>query len=271
MSVHKLGDRVLIKLDELEKRGVRGCFHGCEGRITEVDRSIGVMIARKPELWWFDPDELEPVKSPEALLRADLEALKAAVRGLVGREGTIAEMVGEIADIGRTLNAVREVAAGLMGKPAPNDRVVVTWIQHVAAQHRELGEMALEVRADREALERRIQGAQVALDALRGACRAGDTAEVWRAFDALERALRGVPATGTVEAKLAEQVKRLAERVTALEGGVRAKVGGARECHLCHSTEMVCDNNPPVCFACHDKREAQRMRLPATRDRDAGR
>lgn len=263
MSAYKSGDKVLIKLDDPERRGVRGCFHGREGRVAEVDpaqAALKVLVAPKVQIEaiWFDFGEVEPVKSPEALVRADLEALQAAVRGLTGREGTVADMISDLADIGRALGAVRDVAAGLMGKPAPNDRVVVTWIQHVAAQHRELGEMALQVRADREALEGRIQGAMVALDALRGAWQSCESADVARAFEALERALRGVaPVTPAVEAKLAEQVKRLDKRVTALEGGVRAKAGGARECHLCHSTEMVSGSNPAICIKCkcgtHDK------------------
>lgn len=53
---------------------------------------------------------IEAARSETTLVRADLEALQAAVRGVTGKEGTVADMVSDLADVGRS-NDVAMVAA----------------------------------------------------------------------------------------------------------------------------------------------------------------
>jgi hypothetical protein len=45
---------------------------------------------------------VEAARNETTLVRADLEALQAAVRGLTGKEGTVADMVSALADVGRS-------------------------------------------------------------------------------------------------------------------------------------------------------------------------
>ena len=146
---------------------------------------------------------LEKDEQETKTVRADLEALQAAVRGLTGREGTVSEMVTDLASVGR---AVEDATIAL-------------------AKEQSVRRGAVEARdkaiADREALEARIQVAQVALDAVRLALEGcEDVAAVRIALDRLDRALRGVPAVdrgrqgerfhapATIEERLAE-VERL--------------------------------------------------------------
>ncbi len=119
---------------------------------------------------------LEKDEQETKTVRADLEALQAAVRGLTGREGTVSEMVTDLASVGR---AVDDATIAL-------------------AKEQSVRRGAVEARdkaiADREALEARIQVAQVALDAVRLAWTDEDAAPLQDALDRLDRALRGVPA-----------------------------------------------------------------------------
>ena len=148
---------------------------------------------------------LEKDEQETKTVRADLEALQAAVRGLTGREGTVSEMVTDLASVGRA---------------ADDATIALAKEQSVRRGAVEARDKAI---ADREALEARIQVAQVALDAVRLALEGcEDVAAVRIALDRLDRALRGVPAVdrprgrqgerfhapATIEERLAE-VERL--------------------------------------------------------------
>lgn len=100
----------------------------------------------------------EHVEDAAKLVRADLDALQAAVRGLTGREGNVAAMIGDLAHVGRVFGDV------------------------------------VSQRADLQAARDTLSKVSAAVDAVRLAWEGEAAENVIAALDAVDRALRGVPA-----------------------------------------------------------------------------
>ncbi len=100
----------------------------------------------------------EHVEDAAKLVRADLDALQAAVRGLTGREGNVAAMIGDLAHVGRVFGDV------------------------------------VSQRADLQAARDTLSTVSAAVDAVRLAWEGEAAENMIAALDAVDRALRGVPA-----------------------------------------------------------------------------
>lgn len=193
----------------------------CDGQIGEVLRvsplpPLTVFVQVGARRAWFGPSELIPIvtESDEltpvddarfgdgAHLHSIVESAQALNRGAVHWQREASAAKDAIKGWVARCDALREEAE--RGNAA-----------RVEAERREN-----EAREDREALEARIQVAQVALDAVRLAAAGHLGAPFYDALDRLDRALRGVPAAdrgrqgerfhapATIEARLAE-VERL--------------------------------------------------------------
>ncbi len=115
--------------------------------LTESMRHAGEVIRAKDQ-----------ARIEANLVRADLDALQAAVRGLTGREGDVAAMVGDLAHVGRVFGDV------------------------------------VSLRADLQAARDTLSKVSAAVDAVRLAWEGEAAENVIAALDAVDRALRGVPA-----------------------------------------------------------------------------
>ena len=198
------------------------------GLCFEVDTQSGCCA-------WYEPDELTPVDDARAgdgaHLHSIVESAQAFSRAAFGWQREATEAKAAIAGWVARCDALREEAEREKAARVEAERreaaakSIADDATIALAKEQSVRRGAVEARdkaiADREALEARIQVAQVALDAVRLALEGcEDVAAVRIALDRLDRALRGVPAVdrgrqgerfhapATIEERLAE-VERL--------------------------------------------------------------
>jgi hypothetical protein len=146
MSIESKGD-VCEDIKVIERASERLNREMQEGRAS-------LLSCRKGLDEWRD----KATRSEEEakIIRADLEALQAAVCGLTGKEGDVASMVGDLADIARGMAALKAAVEA------------------------------------RDVLDARLQASARVASALRAILRDRDES-VLRCLDDLDKALRGMP------------------------------------------------------------------------------